>query len=304
MRLRHISLLALGVVLIGCDPKPAPAPATPAPSKASNSAGEKVFTVKGLIREIPEDRKSAVIRHEEIPGYMPKMTMQLTVKNPEELNGLAVGDEVRFELHANTETHWIEKITQTGKQTAEAAPVKPATKFQDLSLKVGDALPDFPLLTESGQNIKFSDYRGKAVAFTFIFTRCPLPDFCPRMNRQFAKARASLRSEQPAVTNWQFISISFDPEFDQPSVLANYARNYREGDADRWVFTAASENVLRQLAPLCDLTMNRENGTISHNLRTVVIDTEGKVFRQLDGNSWNDKQLAEAITEAARQKKP
>jgi protein SCO1/2 len=302
MMQRCLILFALGLVIGGCEPKTAP-PA-PAPSPPSAQTGTRVFRVKGLIREIADDRKSAVIRHEEIPGYMPKMTMQLTVKNPDELTGLAAGDEIRFELHADAETHWIEKIIQTGRQTKETVAVKPAAKYQDAALKVGDTLPHFTLLTESGQTVKFSDYRGQAVAFTFIFTRCPLPDFCPRMSRQFAKARALLRSENTTVTNWQFISLSFDPEFDRPSVLANYARNYRAGDADRWIFTAASEDVLRQLAPLCDLTLNRENVTISHNLRTVVLDTEGRIFKQLDGNSWDDKQLAAAIIEAARTKKP
>jgi protein SCO1/2 len=166
-------------------------------------------------------------------------------------------------------------------------------------LKPGDPLPDAGFLAETGRSVNFSDYRGKALAFTFIFTRCPLPDFCPRMGQQFRRARELLLGQTAGPTNWQFLSISFDAEFDQPAVLAQYAQGYRGANADRWLFAAAPPAVLADLAPRLDFLYAREAGGFSHNLRTVVVDARGHVHRQFDGNQWTAEELAAAVAEAA-----
>jgi protein SCO1/2 len=169
-----------------------------------------------------------------------------------------------------------------------------------LELKPGDQLPDGTLRTETGKIIQLSDFRGQAVAFTFFFTRCPLPDFCPRMNRNFEEARQSLLANPNAPTNWEFLSISFDPDFDRPEVLANYASLYRGDDTRHWLFAAASTSTLTNLAPRLDLMVLRQGANISHNLRTVVLDPQGRIARQFDGNSWTPQQLADALLNAAR----
>jgi protein SCO1/2 len=161
-------------------------------------------------------------------------------------------------------------------------------------------LPDYELIAETGKAIRFSEFHGKAVAFTFIFTRCPLPDYCPRMGNNFAKTRELILATTNAPTNWQFLSISFDPDFDKPAVLSSYANIYRNDNADRWLFAAAPMSSLAQLAPRLDLMVNREaSGSISHNLRTVVLDPQGRIHRQFDGNLWTPAQLADAVIEAA-----
>jgi len=307
MNWRISSLLPLiWLAFSACEPKPTPPPAAPeasAPTTA-NTDGAIMHPARGLIREIAPDLKTAVIRHEEIPGYMPKMTMELTVLDPAELKNLKEGDEITFEMHADNERHWIKNLKRIGTSGGSNSMVPPsraaALKPQvDLSLKIGDEMPDFAFTSERNEEIKFSQYRGSVVAFTFIFTRCPLPDFCPRMGRQFATARESLRENSGGMSNYQFLSISFDPEFDRPPVLARYANSYRQGDASHWLFALASEEVLKKLAPLCDLHMAKENGSISHNLRTVVLDPQGKVVCQFDGNSWTGEHLAEAMRLAA-----
>ena len=156
------------------------------------------------------------------------------------------------------------------------------------------------MTAEDGRPIRFSDYRGRVLAFTFFFTRCPLPDFCPRMDLNFAEARVLLRAATPATNSWQFLSISFDPEHDLPDTLTNYAAYYRQQDADRWLFSVADTNTLARLAPLLDLMITREDNTISHNLRTVVLDPEGRIARQFDGNRWTPRELADAMQSAAR----
>src|ERR1019366_10219539 len=142
-------------------------------------------------------------------------------------------------------------------------------------LKVGDPLPDGELTAENGRQIHFSDFRGRAVAFTFFFTSCPLPEFCPRMNRNFSEARTLLLADTNALANWEFLSISFDPDFDQPEILTGYGNFYRGGDPNHWLFAVASTNTLALLAPKVDLMFWRENGSITHHLRTVVLDPHG-----------------------------
>ena len=161
-------------------------------------------------------------------------------------------------------------------------------------------MPDCALLAEDGRRIHFSDFRGKALALTFFLARCPLADFCLCMSRNFAQARELILATPNTPTNWQSLSISFDPEFDQPAVLASYANFYRAGNADRWLFAAAPTNVLVELAPRLDLMVRREaDGSISHNLRTVVLDGQGHICRQFDGNQWTAEQLAREVVRAS-----
>lgn len=265
---------------------------------------QRSFDVRGVIREIPPDRQTATIRHEEIPGYMPKMTMQLTVRDTNELVGLAAGDEITFKLHATTNTHWIDAIRKVGASRAagEEAPSRNAAFGSSNQLKPGDALPEVELVSETGEALTLSSLKGRVVVFTFIFTRCPLPDFCPLMNRNFANARKLLLADKSGPTNWQFLSISFDSEFDRPEVLARYAENYRAEEKDRWLFAAASRATLDTIAPRLNLIVTAEGGSFSHNLRTVVLDPQGRIFRQLDSNKWTADELADAVRAAAAAK--
>ncbi len=126
------------------------------------------------------------------------------------------------------------------------------------------------------------DFRGRTVALTFFFTRCPLPEFCPRMNSNFAAARALLQSAPGARTNYCFLSISFDSDFDRPAQLTAYAHAFRQGGGVPWVFAAAPPETLGRLPRRMGLSYRGQGGGISHNLRTVVLDPQGQVFRQFD----------------------
>lgn len=259
--------------------------------------GTKSFPARGVIREFPTEGGSVVIRHEEIPGYMPKMTMTLTVRDTNELRGLAEGDEVTFQLHATEDDHWIDGLKKVGHSDAPTPRTVAGNSANEL--KPGDVLPEFTLLAEDGRSVSLSEFRGRAVAFTFIFTRCPLPDFCPRMSKHFARARSLLLARTNGPANWQLLSLSFDPEFDSPAVLRRYAKPHRQGNDDRWLFGVLTTNVIATLAPQLDLKLVREGGSISHNLRTVVVDPQGRIHRQFDGNDWTPEQLANAVIEAA-----
>jgi protein SCO1/2 len=260
------------------------------------------FLARGLLRELPAEGKSVIVRHEDIPGFMPKMTMEFDVRDTNELRGLRVGDAITFRVRANQSESWIEGIKKA--TTNDLAPLPPsdpssAALLHIAQLKPGDVLPDAEVLTENGRTIKLSEFQGRALAFTFIFTRCPLPDFCPRMNQHFGRARETLLQRPGGPTNWQFLSISFDPDFDRPGVLARYAYSYRGNNADRWVFACAPANVMAAFASQLDFRFANEGGSFVHNLRTVVLDPQRRVYRQFDGNKWKAEELADALMEAA-----
>ena len=285
-------LIAALFIVPGCKPA-APAPKTVVPAV-------QTYDARGIVRRITPDRREATIQHEAIPNFMAAMTMDFTVKNTNDLQNIARGDEITFKLLVTETDSWIESVRFVAHVVEEVTNHVFIFHAPSAELKPGDPLPDFSLTAEDGRPVHFSDFRGRVLAFTFFFTRCPLPDFCPRMDLNFAAARTLLHAAADAPTNWQFLSISFDPEYDLPATLANYATYYRQNDADRWLFSVADTNTLAGLAPLLDLMIKHEDNSISHNLRTVVLDPQGRIARQFDGNQWTPQQLADAMLDAAR----
>ncbi len=289
-----ISFLLCGLIAVlasGCKPQSAAPPSQKSPAR--------IFSVHGVIRQIPPDHRHATIQHEKIPGYMAAMTMDFSVRDTNALAGLVPGDEINFNLVVTDDDDWIESLQRTGKTTGVSGP--PGWHVVEPELQVGDLLPDAEFTSENGRIIHLSDFRGQALAFTFFFTSCPLPEFCPRMNKNFAEVRKLLLADTNAATNWQLLSVSFDSAFDEPVILASYASLYRGTNADRWVFAVASTNTLTALAPRLDFRYWRDAGVLSHNLRTIVLDGSGKIFRQFDGNDWTAAELAKALSTAAKQ---
>jgi protein SCO1 len=282
-------LLSFLLLASGCKPGAAP-----------NAAGSNLqtYAAHGIILKISADRHLVTIAHDAIPGYMPAMTMDFPVRDTNALAGLAPGDIVNFQLVVDTNDDWAQNLQRVGQTTLSTAPA-PAPSMEEL--KPGDAMPDLAFTTETGAVQHLSDFRGSAVAFTFFFTRCPLPDFCPRMNHHFADTRDLLLAATNAPANWQFLSLSFDPDNDTPATLSNYAAVYRGANPNHWLFAAVAMNQLMPVAPRLDLMIMRQNGGISHNLRTLVLDPQGRIHRLFDGNTWTPRQLADALIEAARE---
>lgn len=284
-----ILFCGLLLALTGCKPESSP---------SATAGAHQTYAGRGVIQQIPPDHRHVTIQHEKIPGYMAAMTMDFSVHDTNALNGLATGDQIAFTLVVTKDDDWIENLQRIG--THEAITPMPGWHRVEPELTVGDPLADYEFTNENGQAIHFSDFHGRAVAFTFFFTSCPLPEFCPRMNKNFSEARKILLADTNAPANWQLLSISFDSSFDTPQILSGYAKFYRGDDTNRWLFAVASTNTLASLAPKVDLNFWREGGSISHNLRTVVLDPNGKISRQFDGNDWTPQQLADAICAAAK----
>ena len=265
---------------------------------AADNTSTKSYPVTGVVEKITPDRHTATIHNQDIPGYMDEMTMDFPVRNTNELAGISPGDKITFTLIIVNNDDWIENVRRTG-HTTEVMTNAPPVMTSELGQ--GDLLPDGALTAEDGRKIRFTDFRGQALAFTFFYTRCPLPNYCPLMNRNFAAARDLISSTAGAPTNWEFLSISFDPLDDSPEVLTSFGGFYRHGNPDHWLFVAAPTNTLTSLAPALDLMVVPQGNTITHNLRTVVLDPQGRIYRQFDGNQWTPEELANAILKAARQ---
>lgn len=137
-------------------------------------------------------------------------------------------------------------------------------------------LRDYPFTNELGQAVTLSSFHGQALALTFFFTRCPVPDFCPRLSRNFAEASRKLSAMPAAPTNWHFLSISFDPDFDTPAVLRAYAQRYHY-DPAHWSFLTGPKDKLEELARLSNVEYHSNGGLFSHNFRTIIIDATGKL---------------------------
>ena len=274
----------------GCKPKSS--------GQTNHEPAVKTYDARGVIRQIAPDGHTVTIQHEAIPGYMAAMTMDFSVRDTNELTGLGTNDGITFQLVVTADDDWVQAIHRTG-QTIP--PVAAPERKSVPELKPGDLLPDAEMITENGTHANFSDFRGQAVAFTFFFTSCPLPDFCPRMNKNFYEARQLMMASPNAPTNWLFLSLSFDPGFDTPEVLTNYARMYRGTDPHHWLFATAPANTLAQIAPPLDLIIMRDRMGITHNLRTVVLDPQGRIMRQFDGNEWTPQELATALLNAANE---
>lgn len=281
----------------GCD-HPTPPPATPA-NPATNAVAGKTYDLHGIIQAIPPDRKNVTIKHDAVADYMPAMTMELPVHDTNELAGLAPNDEIACKLRVTDTEDWLEEVRFIAHHITASSNGVVTIHVPSQQLQPGEPMPDFAVTGEDGRRWHFSDFHGQALAFTFFFTACPLPEFCPRMNKNLAATRTLLQSATNGPANWQLLSISFDSEFDKPELLGNYGNFYRGADTNRWLFSVADPNTLAGLAPKVGLNFWRESGTISHNLRTVVLDAQGNFYKQFEGNSWTAEELAQAIREAA-----
>src|SRR5436190_19768438 len=277
------------------------------------SEKRNTYQVKGVIKEITPDRKQAQIEHEKIPGYMEAMTMMFDVRDPEELKGLQPNDQVTFRMVVTEKDGWIEQVKKIGTvkppamaaAAGEDAPAPPPFRVvrEVEPLKVGDLMPEYKFTNEVGKAMSLSEFRGKALAITFPFTRCPYPTFCPRMASNLKKACKLLSEKSDAPKNWHLLAITIDPGFDTPAVLKEYGTRY-EYDPAKWNFLTGAEIDITAIAEQFGLMYWRPDpkqlAGISHNLRTVVIDANGRVQKILPENKWEPPELAEELIKAAR----
>ncbi len=275
------------------------------------AGGRQSYDVTGVVIEVRATNNEAVIRHDRIEGYMDAMTMPFDVKDAALLVGLKSGDFVRFKLLVEPKDSWAEGFQVLSNIGPQEVASKPAPVLNDPNgvsfykevpeLKVGDFLPDYALTNQLGQPIRLSQFRGKALAFNFFFTRCPLPDFCPREADNLSRAMRQMKADATMPTDWHLLSISFEPENDPPKALEAYARRHQY-DPDRWTFATGAYEQVQPLGSHFGLYFGRNvtPDNQNHNLRTVILDPQGRVVEIIIGNRWEPAQVIDALKRALK----
>ena len=263
-------------------------------TRAAKATSARIFQVNGRVREISPATKTVRVAHEEIPDYMPAMTMPLQVKDAALLDGLRVGDEIHFELSVTDDDSWISHLEKIGNGNAAAAALAPVSA-ESTELRKGERVPDFALTDENGKSVRLSEFRGQAVVLTFIYTRCPLPNFCPLMSKNFQALQERLSKAFPGKCH--LLSVTIDPKFDRPEVLKGYAALYG-ADSHSWSFATGTEEQINEVASAFGLVHEPEGGMISHNLRTALISPDGHLVHLWKSNVWTPYEVHRMIEES------
>ena len=258
------------------------------------SADAKRYPIKGKVVSVDKAGKTAMIEHEEIPGYMEAMTMKFSIKDDWVWEDLTPGAEVRGDLVVDTDGYWLEKIGIIAAPNPNQTPLPVNDKFA----QIGKEVPDFTLTNQDGKKISMKDFRGKATAVTFIYSRCPLPEFCILMSKNFSDLANQLNGAPELKDKVRLLSISFDPENDTPEKLKQYGQGYLGKDAAPdftvWQLATGTDKQVREVADFFGLRyeMDENDKTqFNHSLRTAVISPEGKVTKIFSGGDWTNEEL-------------
>jgi protein SCO1 len=258
------------------------------------SSAEKHYPVQAEVISANPERQMITIKHGDIPGFMPGMTMSYMVADPKQIEELKPGDRITADLVVSDSVGRLEKIVLVSKGDGKPSP----GSSQRLPEK-GETVPNFALVNQDGKTIHLDDYRGKALLITFIYTRCPLPDFCPRLNENFRQIQTLLRKKPELLKEVAFLSISFDPENDTPAVLKRYASLYTRTRPDaqqaNWRFAVPAAKDLPQIAYFFGLVYESKDQQIVHSMSTTLIAPAGKIEHFYEGNEWTPAEVEQAI---------
>jgi protein SCO1/2 len=267
----------------------------------------KKYPLQGEVVAKNAATNEITVNHGDIPGFMPAMAMPYRVKDPAVVQELQPGDQIAAEVMfgKNPSDYWLEDVRITRRSPRPSTPaVVPKMVLP------GERVPDAALINQDGREIHFSDFAGRALLVTFIYTRCPMPDFCPRLSSQFAQIHNELKKNPEDYAKTHLLTISFDPKYDTPLVLRKYGLAYLDGDASgfsHWDFATTNPKDLRRLAEAFGLRYEGENDQISHAMDIVLIAPNGTVAQYWSTNwTWTElmasMQNAAHVTAAARKK--
>lgn len=282
-------------VLTGCHKQPA---ATP--SAVASSA--KTFSVRGKI--VSTDKTHVTLDHEAVPGFMDAMTMSYKLKDPDLISELHPGDRITARINVTQDSEGFhDPELDNIVVIAQARPdYLPPVQYHVPA--AGDSVPDFSFVNQSGRTIHLSQLRGKVVLLTFIYTRCTLADYCPRMSRNFAEINKALGAEPALYNGTHLLSISFDPKYDTPAVLRSYGGaytgKYTNEKFDHWDFAAPPPQELPAVTQFFDVGVTPGDGrSLTHSLSTVLIGKDGKVIAWYPTNDWKPADVLAEIRHAA-----
>ncbi len=286
-------LIAAGAsIAVGCKHR-----ASQTETPAAITQG-KQYPVKGKVVSTDPTHGEVTLDAAAIPGFMEAMTMPFKLRTPNILSELHPGDQITATLYVTDTDDLLDQVVITGQAQPD---YKPPVQYHVPTL--GDAVPDFKFLNQDGKQIGIDDFKGKALLLTFIYTRCPLPDYCPRMSQNFAKIDKALAADPALFAKTHLLSISFDPDYDKPAVLRSYGGaytgNYTKEKFEHWDFAAPSKADLAAVDQFFDVGVTPEQDrSITHSLSTVLIGADGKVFRWYPTNEWTPEQVLSDIKQS------
>jgi protein SCO1 len=256
------------------------------------SADRKEYTLQGQVLSVQADHTQAVIRHEEIPGFMSAMTMPYSVKDPKEYENLKAGDLISARLIVEPTRGYLEQVRRVGEAPLEAAAEAPPAAGGFELIKIGAPVPNQTFVNQDGKSVSLDSFRGDAVVVTFIYTSCPMPTFCPLMDQNFVKIQAKLK-EQGNVLKAHLLSVSFDPQVDTPPVLKRHAEKLG-ADPRLWSMVTGDRDEIDKWASGFGVSISRamnDPRDITHNLRTALLDRQGNLVQTYTGNEWTPEQV-------------
>ncbi len=258
---------------------------------------ERRYDLSGKVIAVDRNAHQLTIQHEDIAGLMPGMTMPFRVNDNWVFNAAAPGDNVTATLVIRGDSSHLEDVVIT--KGSGAPPEVAGIRLP----QVGDPVPNFSFVNQDGKKVRMAQLRGKSVLLTFIYTRCPLPDYCIRMSNNFGAIARELKQDPSAYDKTEMLSISFDPEYDKPKTLRAYGENYA-GDVDpqftHWQFVTSSPEEIKRTADFFGLSYMPNGGQIVHSLRTAVIGPNGKIAHLFNGNEWKPEDAVQALKQSLK----
>jgi protein SCO1/2 len=256
---------------------------------ASSTGCAKHYSTTGVVLSVASPT-SVTISHDAFPGFMDAMAMPFELRDAASRVPLTSGDRVRLRLAVKSGTSYVDRIEVISAEAVDAGlkrtPAVPAL------VHVGSAVPDFELTDQSNAPVSLASLRGKVVAVTFIYTRCPLPDYCPRMIENFRALarRFADRMDKDLV----LLTVSFDPKYDTPATLAAYAAANRAGGAG-WRFLTGDPERIARVCEAFGIEYWAEEGLITHSLQTAIVDRGGRLAATVEGKDFTPAQLGDLV---------
>ncbi len=259
----------------------------------------RTYEVTGRVVGFGDDGRTVIVEHEDIPGLMSAMTMAFTMRHGTALDGIALREAVRFRLVVTRDSSWIDRLeTLPDSAVADHPAGTPDPLFEPSAssplLTTGASVPPFTLVNQDGETFQSVAFEGRLLLLTFIYTRCPLPDFCPRLSRHFQNLQPRLIDRFDDRVH--LLSISFDPSHDTPEVLHTYARRYTD-NTRQWTFATGAPEEIARVAGGFGVFYTDNGEEFDHNLATALIGPDGRVRRLWRGADWQPEEVLEAIEE-------
>ena len=251
------------------------------------------FDVKGTVMQLRPETDSVVVAHEDIPGFMPAMTMPFQVKDSDELKKLAKGNKVEFAFVVGDSGSYAEDFRVVG--NAELPTAAARSEAEVKKVREGDRVPEATLVNQNGEPTALIDDEGRWTIMTFIFSRCPIREFCPKMNENFAAIQEGLTKGLEGEV--RLLSITLDPEFDRPALLKEYGKAYG-ADFGQWEFATGTVEQIDRLTEAFRVYVKENGVTLDHALCTALIAPDGRIEKIWRGNFWKPEDALDALAQA------